>query len=174
MYRASFAKMRIAEENIVSAFQSELQNFINREMYPQVSRLDSQIRQNNNAPKYVNRLGVLYARYGLNDKAAVYFEKILRSTEYVPALINMGNIRFLSKDIRGALKYYQRAYIKEPDNPKVLLSIARAGHELESYGTVRESYEKLTLLDPELAERFAYLELRGEEADRAAEISEVT
>jgi tetratricopeptide (TPR) repeat protein len=161
------------KENIVSAFQSELNNFINREMYPQVSRLEGQIRQSSNTPKYVNRLGVLYARYGLNDKAVVQFKKILRSTEYVPALINMGNIRFLSKDIRGALKYYQRASIKEPDNPKVLLSIARAGHELENYGTVRESYEKLTLLDPELAERFAYLELRGEEAARAAEISEV-
>ncbi len=52
--------------------------------------------------------------------------------------------------------------------------MARAGHELENYGTVRESYEKLKLLDPELAERFACLELRGEEASRAAEINEVT
>ena len=114
------------------------------------------------------------ARYGLNDKAVVQFEKILKNTEYVPALVNMGNIRFLNKDMGGALQYYQRASIKEPDNPKVLLSIARASHELENYGTVREYYEKLKLLDPELAEQFAYLGLRGEEASRAAEISEVT
>ena len=159
---------------VINAFQSELIRFIDREIYPQVSRLQAQIRQNNNEPKFVNRLGVLYARYGLYDKAVVQFEKILRTVEYVPALINMGNIGFLNKDFKGALEYYQRAFIKEPDNPKVLLSIARASHELENYGTVGEFYEKLKLLDPELAEQFAYLGLRGEEASRAAEISEVT
>lgn len=162
-----------SKENIVSAFQAELTGFIDKEIYPQVERLEGQIRQSNNAPKYMNRLGVLYARYGLNDKAAGQFEKILGNNEYVPTLINMGNISFLGEDIKGALRYYERAAAIEPDNPKVLLSIARAGHELENYETVKDSYDKLKLIDPALAEQFAYLDLRGDKAARAAEVSEI-
>jgi len=161
------------KESIVSAFQSELKSFIDKEIYPQVEKLKDQISRNNNAPGYINRLGVLYARYGLNDKASGQFQKILRNNEFVPALINMGNISFLNSEIKEALKYYERAVKKEPDNPKALLSVARAGHELENYGTVSESYDKLKTIDPGLAERFAYLDLRGDEAARAAEVSEV-
>lgn len=159
--------------SVVDAFHSEIVRFIDREIYPQVSRLQAQIRQNNNMPKYVNRLGVLYGRYGLTDKAAAQFEKILKTNQYVPALINMGNISFLNKDSKDALKYYQRASAIDHDNPKVLLSVARCSHELENYGLVRESYDKLKLIDPDLAQQFAYLALRGEEASRAAESSQV-
>ncbi len=156
---------------VVNALQSELIRYIDREIYPQVSKLQGKIRENKNEPRYVNRLGVLYARYGLMDKAKIQFNKILKSRDYVPSLLNMGNLSLLKKDIKGALAYYQRAAKKEPNNPKVLLSIARASHELENYGTVRDAYEKLKVVDPDLAERFAYLDLRGEEASRAAEIS---
>jgi tetratricopeptide (TPR) repeat protein len=158
---------------VVNSFKTELVRFIDGEIYPQVSKLQVEIKQNNNAAKYVNRLGVLYGRYGLTDKAVVQFEMIINNTEYLPALINMGNISFLKKDIKEALEYYQRASAKDPDNPKVLLSVARCSHELENYGLVRNSYDKLKLIDPDLAEQFAYLALRGEEASRAAEINEV-
>ncbi len=161
------------KENIISAFQSELAGFIEREIYPQVSRIEKQISQSNNAPKYINRLGVIYARYGLNDKAAEQFKEILLTIEYGPSLINMGNISFLNKEVERALEYYKRASALEPDNPKVLLSIARAGHELENYAVVEESYGKLKLLDSVLAERFAYLDLQGDEAARAADVSEI-
>jgi len=160
--------------DIVSAFESEIASFIDKEIYPQVEKLEALISRNNGASRYVNRLGVLYARYGLNDKAAGQFQKILRNNEFVPALINMGNISFLSEKIKEALKYYERAVEKEPENPKALLSVSRAAHELENYGTVREAYDKLKTIDPGLAERFSYLDLRGDEAARAAEVSEIT
>ncbi len=156
---------------VVNAFQAEIIRFIDREIYPKVSELQAKIKESDNSARYVNRLGVLYAKYGLNDKAERQFKKILQKTTYVPALLNMGNLRYLKKDIKGALEYYQKASNKEPNNPKVLLSIARASHELENYGTVKDSYEMLKSIDPDLAEQFSYLALRGEEASRAAEIS---
>ena len=55
----------------------------------------------------------------------------------------------------------------------MLLSIARINHELENYGTARAAYQKLQSIDPELAQRFAYLGLRGEEAARAADAAGV-
>jgi len=88
-------------------------------------------------------------------------------------LINLGNLHYLNKDMRESLVFYERAYRHEPDNPKALLSLARANHELENYGTVKEAYEKLKVIEPDLAMRFAYLDLRGEEAARAASIADV-
>ncbi len=55
----------------------------------------------------------------------------------------------------------------------MLLSVARVNHELENYGTTREAYAKLKEIDPALADRFAYLSLRGQEASRAADLEEV-
>ncbi len=158
---------------VVNAFQQEMIKFIDREIYPRVSKLQRLIRKSNNNPKYVNKLGVLYARYGLMEKAILQFNRVLEKNEYLPALINMGNIRYLKGDMEGALAYYRRAKAKEPSNPKVLLCMARVNHELENYGIVKVEYEKLKKIDPLLAERFSYLALKGDEASRAAKISAV-
>ena len=158
---------------VVNAYVEEVTRFIDRELYPRVSKLQDQIRRSNNDPKYINKLGVLYARYGLTDKAVVQFNKILAEQEYVPALLNMGNIYYLNKEMEKALGYYERASAEAPDNPKAILCVARVNHELENYGLVMKSYERLKLIDPDLADQFAYLDFRGEEAARAAEMSAV-
>jgi tetratricopeptide (TPR) repeat protein len=72
-----------------------------------------------------------------------------------------------------ALSYYKRAEELKPNNPKVLLCVARTHHELENYESVSETYRKIKDLDPDLANRFAYLDLKGEEDLRAAESSRI-
>ncbi len=156
---------------VVNAFQKEVIAYIDREIYPRVAELQGLIRKSGNNIKYINKLGVLYAKYGLYDKATIQFEQVLKKKEYVPALINLGNIKFLNKDLMKALEYYKRAQKKAPNNPIVLLCVARVNHELENYGLVKVTYEKLKTINPALAEKFSYLALRGEEASRAAEIS---
>jgi hypothetical protein len=52
-------------------------------------------------------------------------------------------------------------------------SLARANHELENYRNAQEAYGRLKKLDPLLAAQFAYLDLRGTEATRAAEVGGV-
>jgi hypothetical protein len=61
---------------------------------------------------------------------------------------------------------------KEPNNPRALLYVARVNHDLENYGEVRVAYDALKKLDPALAAQFGYLDLRGEEATRAASLSQ--
>lgn len=162
------------KDAILSTFKSEISSFIDREIFPQVERIEAQILATNNSPRFINRLGVLYARYGLNDKAESQFQKILAVSEYVPALINMGNLQYMNNNISEAFESYTRASEKEPDNSKVLLSIAKASYKLEDYGLVKESYDRLKILDPELAERFLYLDLRGDETSRAAEVNSLS
>ena len=101
------------------------------------------------------------------DQAVVEFDRVLESGEYVPALMNLGNIHFLRNEYQIAREFYERAFEVQPDKATIVLALARVNHELENYGTVRELYAALTELDVVLAEQFAYLDLRGEEGTRA-------
>ncbi len=159
-----------AEDTVVSAYLQEVMKFIEAELYPRVSRLEQQIEDSGENPRYINSLGVLYARYGLSDKAAQEFQRILRREEYLPALINMGNLAFLDGDLNRALSYYEQAYKRQPNNSTVVLSLAKVNHELANYGEVNRLYGLLKKQEPELAERYTYLDLKA--ADETARASE--
>ncbi len=161
------------KDRVVAAYLEELVRFIDREIYPQVTKMREEIQRSGGSPQAINRLGVLYARYGLNDRAREEFAGALKKAEYVPALINMGNLFYLDGNIRGALAYYQRAQGRAPNNPNVLLAIARANHELENYAVARESYDRLKKADPALAAQFSYLEVQEGDAARAANVAKV-
>jgi tetratricopeptide (TPR) repeat protein len=160
------------EDKVRGAYLKELAKFVTGEIAPQVVRLEEEIRKSGESAALVNKLGVLYAKYGLYDKAEREFGKILaRSADYVPALLNMGNIHFLREDSARAREYYEKAAAREPENPKAVLCMARVNHKMENYGTAKTLYAKLKALDPGLASQFAYLDMRGDEAARAADAS---
>ena len=55
-----------------------------------------------------------------------------------------------------------------------MLGYALVNHEMENYGVVKRVYNKLKKIDPDLAVQFSYLELKGDEASRAAGIAGLT
>ncbi len=99
------------------------------------------------------------------------FEKAWQTgaKEYKLSLINLGNILFIKADFEGSAGYYQRVLNRDPSNKAALLGVSRCNHELENYGMAAKTYRKLKEIDPGLAMHFAYLDLRGEEATRAAD-----
>ena len=155
------------------AYTSELGRFVDREIMPQVLELQRRISETSEDPRYVNRLGVLYAKYGKLDDAKAQFQKIIRARPTANAYVNLGNLLYLSGDVNGALDQYERAAALAPNNPTVVLSLAKAHHDLQNYGFAERSYRQLAQLDPQLAGQFRYLEFRGEEAARAAEAANV-
>ena len=76
---------------------------------PQVVDLQTQIKKNPGAVKTINSLGVLYAKHDLLDKAEKQFQSILGMPEYVPALLNMGNVAVLRGDMEKGLEFCDRA-----------------------------------------------------------------
>jgi tetratricopeptide (TPR) repeat protein len=159
-------------DQLVSVYLTEVIKYIDREIYPKMEKIQAQIAKEGETPKQLNRLGVLYARYGLNEKAEHEFNRALEiDRNYMPALMNLGNVYFLNNDPEQALEMYERASRRQPDNPKVLLSLARANHELENYGNVKRSYNKLKKLDPDLAVDYAYLDLASDDTTRASNMS---
>jgi tetratricopeptide (TPR) repeat protein len=161
----------ITPQQLTPLFVNELATYVRGEMGPQEAALLAQIAKAQQSPKTVNALGVLYARYGYMDKAENQFKSIVAKNEYAPALVNLGNIYFMSGNMEKALEFYDRAFKKAPNDAQVILCNARANHALENYYMAKKLYDQLKSIDPSLAARFAYLDLRGAEATRAADES---
>jgi len=160
-------------ESIENAFYKELMRFIDREIYPRVQQLQAKLSQDSNDIKTRNRLGVLYARYGVYDKAKTEFEKVLTVGEYAPSLCNLGNIGMLEEEYMKALSYYQRANAVEPSNTKVLLGLSRVHYALQNYTMARLAHEELAGIDKTMAEKYAFLRVQDSTGERAAQADQL-
>jgi tetratricopeptide (TPR) repeat protein len=160
-----------SEESVYTAYTEDLEEFIDQAIFPMVARLRQRMRSASNPLPYHNRLAALYGKYGLYSEAEVELQRILdEHPRYSPALVNMGNIEFLGGDPERALLFYQRALREEPDNPRILLSIAQINHTLEEHEAARRMLRAAERIDPELAERFAFVETGDRESTRAGEV----
>ena len=93
-------------DKIKTLFTRSMQNIIAREVKGKAGNLKERIAKSG-SNKLVNRLGILYARYGLYDNAEKQFKRILSIPNYRDiGYINIGNIRYKQGDFKGALEYY--------------------------------------------------------------------
>jgi tetratricopeptide (TPR) repeat protein len=154
---------------VTKATETTLKRYVDKEMFPQVSALEQRIRQSKGAPRDRNTLAVVYARYGLYEQALAQLAEVIKVQEYPQAIVNAANIHFIQSNFGKALELYNSVLTRDTANKAALVGVARCNFELENYGSVKQTYAKLQELDPALAERFAYLELRGDEAARASD-----
>jgi tetratricopeptide (TPR) repeat protein len=158
------------KDAIVSAFLQEVVKFVDREIAPRVTRVQEEIRKNGETPPNRNKLGVLYAQYGKMDQAELEFKKAIAKQEYLPALLNLGNIQTKKGAWPAAKGYYERAAKLEPKNPKVLLAQSRTYYAAEQFDLARAKYQELAAVDNSIAEQFAYLGGAQDTGARAADI----
>jgi hypothetical protein len=155
-------------EALQKAYRTSLARFTERELSPRVERLRSEIsRSGGSNPALTNKLGVLYARYGLLAEARAEFERGSRAG-HTPALTNLGNVAYLQKDYAKALDCYERALKALPDNKVALLGLARTQYELDNFPGAERAYAMVTDLDPKLASEYSYLTSKSEGAARAS------
>ncbi len=114
-----------------------------------------------------NLLGVLYAKFGLQEKAEREFEAVLAKAETWPALVNLANLRLLQGRNENALELFRRAEMKAPDNSVITIGLAKALHALGRFSEVGEVYARIASRDPKLAERYAYLAQGSGDGNRA-------
>jgi tetratricopeptide (TPR) repeat protein len=152
---------------VLQRYNLELDKFVDREIHDRVVQFRVQISKSNDSTKYINRLGVLYARFGLYSEAITEFRRITERSTYLPALVNLGNIYYIQGNMNEALSYYNRAAAQSPNNPQVLLGLSLTYFELERYSESKQTYGKLERQDSELASRYAYLAAQSETASRA-------
>jgi len=158
-------------DQILGSYHAALAKFIAREIQPKVERIKTDILASGNNPKQINRLGVLYARYGQLDQAKIEFEKAGK-LNYGPALTNLGNISFLQKKYPEAIGFFQRALVQKAEDKTALLGLARTQYELENYLEVDKAFARVQLADPSLATQYSYLVSRTDGTARAASAGE--
>jgi tetratricopeptide (TPR) repeat protein len=158
-----------AEKALLASFNREMEAFVNREIGDRVAALEKEIISSKENPRVINTLGILFARYGMVDKAEEQFNRILAKEDFVPALINLGNIYLLKDNASKAASLYERASRKEPQNMTVLVGLAKANYQLEKYGEVRKTYNQIKNLDAGMGDKFAYLVSEQGTAGRASE-----
>ena len=88
----------------------------------------------------------------------------MKTTEYAPALVNLGNLRLRANLAREALAFFERAAAVSPHDSAVLLGLARSHNELQDYELARKAYEELLAASPQLAAQFSYLRFQGDVA----------
>jgi hypothetical protein len=158
---------------VIGAFSKASSRIVERDLPPQESSLKAKIKTGQDDPRLANSLGVLYARYGLADKAEAQFKAITTKREYAPALANLANLRFMTGDMAGARDLYLRADKALPRSPITQLGLARVSYELGDYAAASRYYGSLKSLDPTMAAAYAYLESGSETSasTRAADAS---
>jgi tetratricopeptide (TPR) repeat protein len=153
---------------LASVYDGQLKDFIEREVAPQEAELKKRIAATKQNAALINRLGLLYARYGKYDQATAELEKLVGKSPFVPALVNLGNIYFLKGDHARALNYYSQAARTQPTDAGILISLARAQFGLQRYEEARASYRKAESLDAGLANRFSYIVAENVSSARAS------
>jgi tetratricopeptide (TPR) repeat protein len=160
-----------AVKDVQKSYAAEFDRFLHREVDDRAAALEKEIQKAGATPASVNKLGLLYARFGMLDQAEKQFRRAVAKEEYIPGLVNLGNVLYLKRDFSGASAAFERARKRDPKNPAVLLNIARIQYEQERFDAARRSYEALASVDPGLAEQNRYLAQQADAATRASNVA---
>jgi hypothetical protein len=124
-----------------------------------------------------NNLGVEYVKLRRYALAADAFTHALSvDPSYVNAMANMGSLKLVQEDTKGALSLYLAAaeILQKPehDDPlvlaKVSLAIAKAYYKLEQTDKAKEYYDLAKSADPSTVAEYAYLGSTQETGARAS------
>ena len=127
-----------------------------------------------------NRAGMIYAKFGFYREAESYLEKALHiSPDYVPALINRGNIAYMRENFSRALEDYRIAYDNLSSRglesssvaARLLINMSKTSYAAGEHNQAQTLYVQAQELEPQLASSFAYLGSAGG-FSRASDLSE--
>jgi tetratricopeptide (TPR) repeat protein len=155
------------------AYDAELQRFYIAEYKPRIDAVQAEIAKGGEVSKLRNRLGVLYARFGMMAEAKREFDFVAGvkgqgGAILASALINLGNISYLGSKYAEAFDYYGRALAITPDSAVATLGYMRAGFELGKAAETNAAMKTLRTLDPPSAAKYAYMGDEGYSLGRAA------
>lgn len=102
--------------------------------------------------------------------------KVIAKKEYLPALINLGNIFLTKNNGSEAFKYFARAEKISPTNSKVLLGLSRSSYDTGNIDAANSNFRKLETANPKLAMKYPHLGSGNITVGRASQVknTEVT
>ena len=163
---------QLVKNEIVDAYTKEIDKYIRIQISSQENDLTTKMKQGNKKERYQNKLGILYASYGMVEEAKALFEQILeKASNYIPALVNFGNLYYQQKMYEEAIVYYKKVIKENPDLGALIIQYIRCNWALGYYAEAQKAYDRLKATNPELAAEHNYLAER-DSSSRAAETDE--
>jgi tetratricopeptide (TPR) repeat protein len=119
----------------------------------------------------LSRLGILHARFAEIEAAEKTFLAAAQEFPGSPAPhMNLANLRIAAGDPQRAIEHLLIAEQIRPGYSIVTLLLAQAHHAMGESEAATRHYAELLRSDPDLAERFAYLNGATGRASSAAQI----
>jgi hypothetical protein len=142
-----------SKERVVGLFTGELNAFRTAALGPREKELLDRLQK---APSSIdeNRLGILYAQFGLLTKALERFESATATKGYLPAMVNAANVYTIQQDYGHAQDYLKRAQKLEPENARVLIALAFSLLHSGKTSDARSTFDRASKIDPTLAFRY--------------------
>ncbi len=141
---------------VYASYTRELNQLFQLDFQPRIAKVQADLKVRKDDARLLNKLGVLYARFGMLDEAHAQFEAAIRqSGETTATLINLGNIAYIEGRAEEALGCYTRALAKSPRSSMALQGIAMAGYALGDTDAVQNAIAQLQKEDPVAVERLA-------------------
>lgn len=134
-----------------------LQKSIDRLVLPYQAMVD------NNPSNIAARLqiGILYARYGLYERAELAFDALDELAPQNSAVkSNRGNLYFLQRDYARAIDNYAQAAELDPEDGRIWINLSMAQYRAGDLQAARSSYERALKMDNSLKKEYdAYSKL---------------
>ncbi len=144
-------------DEVMEAYGAAVDRLVYQDVTPVVRDLQARIDREGGSPAAYNRIGVVYAKYGLLDEAEPWFRKSVSGRPYPSGEVNLGNVQFLRGDYDSAASHYRKALEADDDNSRALLGLAKASFELEDYDTADTNMTVLASINPGMASHYSYL-----------------
>ncbi len=158
-----------AVDLLTARYAAAMNALVDREVGPRVDTLTADAASAPRDPQPLNKIGVLYARYGVYDKAEQYFRSSLGRKETAGGDSNLGNVLMLRNDFPAALKAYQAAQRLAPGDANALSGLVRATYELNDRAASAQWLARLEQVDRTAAGKLAYIREGDSTTARAGE-----
>lgn len=106
------------------------------------------LQMNQNHFEAMHKLGVIYLRNGLFEKAENLFKRLVEEFEDAVYLSNLGRALFEQEKLEEALDIYLKAIRLDDSRAGRFLSVAEVYRALNEKTRVQEMYERAIKLDP--------------------------
>jgi tetratricopeptide (TPR) repeat protein len=134
-------------------------------------------------PRTYSALGMAYVRFERYSDAEWAFNRALQlDSSYASALVNLGNIRYLREDYRGALSMFENArdLLQAADRGDsqvsqiILLNISQTHHAMEDYDQAQEYFAQAEEIDPDRVREYSFLGRIGAGSERASDVGSIS
>ena len=142
----------------LAAYKKQASTLYARQTEAQRKRLRAQLQAHPQNTVVRNRLGILYARSGKNEKARAVYEKGLELTPTNTLLLNnYANVLYQQERYEKAIDLYKQSLDGGVEDPEVYMNLCKAQLALDRTEAAEASFETAIQQDSSLEDAYSYL-----------------